>query len=241
MGRSKRNSENWLLTYSDFVTLLLVFFVLLYLLTPGVDQSTFDNFISFFQRSIGIIDESAVVDRETLKKRLMEEWQTIEQILKDMGLEDEVELEEIPEGVKITISNQLTFDSGSSDLRPEAEEILQEIAVIFDEEIVEMEVQGHTDTVPISENSHYQTNWHLGASRAVSVVQFIRTLTNLEPEKFKASSYGEYVPIASNQTAEGRRKNRRVEIYVRYEALAVQPLWFEPEENVNVEENSIRK
>ena len=64
MGKSEGNSETWLVTYSDLVTLLLVFFVLLYTLTPGVDQSTFDNFISYFQNSMSILNQSAITSQE---------------------------------------------------------------------------------------------------------------------------------------------------------------------------------
>lgn len=224
MGKPKRNTGNWLVTYSDLVTLLLVFFVLLFMLTPGVDESTFDNFISYFQKSIGIIENSSTLDnstssRETYQVEIMEKWNQVEQFLEQYNLSSQVDIERIPEGVKITLNDSLTFNSGSAELLPLAKMVLEEISEVFDDEIGETDVQGHTDTVQIREGSPYKTNWHLGAARSASVLLFIQERTSLDPGIFKATSHSEYKPVATNTTEEGRRQNRRVEIYVRYKRL----------------------
>ncbi|REL38674.1 hypothetical protein DYD21_01620 [Rhodohalobacter sp. SW132] len=224
MGRSKKSSGNWLMTYSDLVTLLLVFFVVLYMLTPGVDVSVFDNFLSYFQRSIGVIENTSVLEqntqsRDSYRMMVVEKWQVVEDLLEREGLEDQVHIEEISEGVKITLSDSLTFNSGSSELLPAARRVLAEVASVFDDEVEESEVQGHTDTVPVAASSYYRSNWHLGAARSVSVLKFIQERSDMEPERYKSSSFGEYRPVANNETASGRRLNRRVEIYVRYKGL----------------------
>lgn len=221
------------MTYSDLMTLLLVFFVLLYIITPSVDDSTFESFISYFQSSTGIIDKSSVVsqqanDRRDYRIEVIERWDVVEQYLEDHGLSSQVEIEHVPEGLKVTLSDELTFDSGSSELLPDARRVLTEIAAVFDEEVESAEIQGHTDNVPIGVNSDYQTNWHLGAARAVSVVQFIRDRASLDPDRFKASSFGEYKPVQTNETVAGRRQNRRVEIYVRYRGLLMENEMAEP-------------
>ena len=221
MGRSKRDSGNWLTTYSDLVTLLMVFFILLYVLTPGIDQSTFDNFISYFQNSVGVIDQSSLMSqqsKEEYKVEVMERWEVVEDFLEKHGLSEQAEITPIPEGVKITLSDSLTFNSGSDRLLPAAEMVLEEVAGVLDEEVGETESQGHTDNVPIS-NVRFRSNWHLGAARAVTTIQFVQERSGLEPTKFIATSYGEYRPVTSNETEAGRRQNRRVEIYVRYELL----------------------
>ena len=64
MGRSKGNSGSWLVTYSDMVTLLMVFFIVLYTMTPGIDQSQFDNFISYFQNSVGVMNKTSMVKED---------------------------------------------------------------------------------------------------------------------------------------------------------------------------------
>lgn len=225
MGRSKKSSGNWLVTYSDMVTLLLVFFVVLYTLTPGIDESIFDNFISYFQNSIGVIDNTSVLEKNTENAQsdyriaVVEKWKVVEDFLENRDLSDQVDIEMIPEGVKVTLSDSLTFNSGSSELLPAARDVLEEIAAVFDSEVEEAEVQGHTDSVPVAANSYYRSNWHLGAARGVSVLNFIQERSDMEPERYKASSFGEYRPVADNETPAGRRLNRRVEIYVRYKGL----------------------
>lgn len=224
MARSKKSSGNWLVTYSDLVTLLMVFFVLLYVLTPGIDQSVFENFISYFQNSVGVMNQSAIMsdleqDQEMKREEIANEWIVVDDFLEQHGLSSQVDLEIVPDGVKITLSDSLTFNSGSAQILPKAQMVLEKITEMFDEEVESTEVQGHTDNVPISRASYYRSNWHLGAARAVSVVQFIRERSQLAPENYKASSFGEYRPIDTNETALGRRQNRRVEIYVRYNGL----------------------
>lgn len=224
MGRSKKSSGNWLVTYSDLVTLLMVFFVVLYVMTPGIDQSKFDNFISYFQASIGVIDNTSVLeqnsnDAEDYRRQIVEQWSVVEDFLDQQGLSNQVDIEQVPDGVKVTLSDSLTFNSGSSNLLPAAERVLVEIAGIFNDEIAETEVQGHTDTDPVASSSYYRSNWHLGAARGVSVLKFIQERSDLEPERYKASSFGEFRPLTDNNTAAGKRINRRVEIYVRYKGL----------------------
>lgn len=224
MGRSKSNSGSWLVTYSDMVTLLMVFFIVLYTMTPGIDQSQFDNFISYFQSSVGVIKNNSVVkqksqDKDEYRMEIVEQWSVVEDFVNRRQLNNQVDIEQVDEGVKVTLGDSLTFNSGSSDLLPMAELVLEQIAGVFTDEIAETEVQGHTDTDPVANSSYYRSNWHLGAARGVSVLKFIQERSNLEPERYKASSYGEFRPIAENTTADGKRKNRRVEIYVRYKGL----------------------
>ncbi len=212
------------MTYSDMVTLLLVFFVVLYMLTPGVDFDTLQQFLRRFQGGMGVLQQQqTVIDRlsldrkDELKEQRLERWQALVDFIEDRQLDEFFEIDLIPEGIRITLSESVTFNSGSSDLLPQAQHILTEIADLFSDDIYETEVQGHTDNVPLRESAYYRSNWDLGAARAVSVVRFIKGISDLPPERFKASSYGEYRPVATNDTPVGRRTNRRVEIYVRYD------------------------
>jgi chemotaxis protein MotB len=206
------------------VTLLMVFFIVLYTMTPGIDKSQFENFISYFQSSMGVIESNTAVNQksersEDYREEIMDDWLELQKYIEKEQLNGQVEIEEVETGVKITLSDSLTFNSGSSDLLPRAERVLDEIANVFSDEIAETEVQGHTDTDPIASSSYYRSNWHLGAARGVSVLKYIQERSSLEPERYKASSFGEFHPIAENSTVKGKRKNRRVEIYVRYKGL----------------------
>lgn len=212
----KSGSGNWLTTYSDLVTLLLVFFVLLYVLTPGIDESTFNNIIAHFQNSNSVVLEKSSSSQKS-DDTLSQEWQQVEQFLEEEGFSEEVDIEKTEEGVKVTLNDSLTFNSGSARLLERSEIVLKRIAEAIGSDVREVKTHGHTDDMPISESSIYRTNWHLGAARAVSVVLFLNSESELASDKFEASSYGEFRPVASNDTPEGRRRNRRVEIYINYE------------------------
>lgn len=219
MGELERESGtgNWLTTYSDMVTLLLVFFVLLYVMTPGIDESTFNDIMSYFQSSTSVVLDNDEASKTQDDGQLREEWQEVQKFLEEQNYSKEVNIKKTEEGVKITLSDSLTFESGSAQLLERSEIVLERIAQAIGSDVREVKTHGHTDNVPISESSIYRTNWHLGAARAVSVVLFLNKNSTLKSEKFEASSYGEFRPVAPNDTPEGRRRNRRVEIYINYE------------------------
>ena len=225
MGKPKEDSGTWLMTYGDMVTLLLVFFVLLYTMTPGVEEEAFNAFISFFQKSSGMMPEKSGVTSnmqnninpeqpEDYMDEQMEKWQALASFAESTAGIDGVTLEATDSGFMITLSDSVAFKSGSSTLLDGAEQILDEIAESINSGFWEIEVQGHTDNVPISGGSMHQTNWHLGAARAVSVVQYMQQNSEVSPKDFKASSFGEFRPVQDNRTPEGRQANRRVEIYL---------------------------
>lgn len=227
MGKSEGGSETWLMTYSDMVTLLMVFFIVLYTMTPGVEDRAFNSFISYFQKNTGFFDDMSlnsesmenkdvqVEETQTMVDEAFEQWMAFADFLKEHELDSEVSVELLSDGVLITLSDSLTFESGSSVLLPEAKQVLKEVSKVLSERVKVIEVQGHTDNVPISGNSRFNTNWHLGAARAVTVVQELQQVASVPPDRFVATSYGEYKPVADNADSEGRRKNRRVEIYLR--------------------------
>lgn len=218
MGRSKKDSGTWLLTYSDLVTLLMVFFLMLYMLTGGVDEKTFTQFIVEFQGQKSVMEQPAVMDTEMIPREdlMVEAMQNLTDFVKDNRLEDQVILELMFDGIRISLSEEITFNSGSADLIPAARVLMAQIVQLFDEKIREIEVQGHTDNIPLAPSSYYPTNWDLGAGRATSVVKYLIENGPLGPDKYKASSYGEFQPLVPNDSEQGRRTNRRVEIYLRF-------------------------
>ena len=112
------------------------------------------------------------------------------------------------------MSGAILFDSGKADFRSEASPILNKIGTIlanFDDHIIKIE--GHTDNVPMS-SGRYESNMWLSTARATRVFEYLTEEKGLSPKTLEASGRGEYEPIASNQTAEGRAKNRRVEIKI---------------------------
>lgn len=222
MGRSKKDTGGWLMTYGDLVTLLMVFFVVLYTMTPGIEPTKFQEFLIPFQGNRSVLESKSIITPDNLITSMNEQaqqMQSLQDFIEDNELREQVELDLTPEGIRISLSEGVTFPSGSADLLPRALSILAEIATILTNDIHEIEVQGHTDDVPIGAGSRFRSNWDLGAGRAVSVVQVLINNSSVESRRFRATSFGEYRPIRENDSVENRQRNRRVEIYVRYTEL----------------------
>lgn len=217
MGKRTVKPVNWLLTYSDFITLLLIFFIVLYTLTPGIEMTKLNMILSTFKGGEGVLTESSVLPPESLVARMRraERWEDLSRFVEDRRLADQVQIDLMPEGSRIILREALTFPSGSSQLLQSSAAVLNEISYLFDSDVREIEVQGHTDNIPVRSGA-FRSNWELGAERAASVVRYLIENTDIPPDRFKASSHGEHRPLASNDTEEGRRANRRVEIYIRY-------------------------
>jgi len=143
------------------------------------------------------------------------------------GLGDELMISFNGDFLMLTLANDVWFASGSADLSADMIERAQVIAQLladnfYDDDPFEIIIAGHTDNVPIS-SGQYPSNWHLSNARATNFLFKLIENSNLDPWHFYTRSSGEYRPIASNNTAEGRQKNRRVEVMI---SLAREnPLW----------------
>lgn len=189
------------------------------LISNGVSEL---NELSEFYTDIGmneITEDATESDEwEEVKKQKVEASESMaDEIQKEVdsqNIGEEVGVEFDSQGVTLTLKGGFLFDSGSASLKPEAVPLLDKIAVIltkYNERIIEIE--GHTDNVPIA-NSHFADNMELSSVRALSVARYLIADKGFDPYYIKYSGRGEYVPIASNDTVEGRRLNRRVEIKV---------------------------
>ena len=118
--------------------------------------------------------------------------------------------------VIITVGSAGAFKSGSAELTRKAREIIKKIAEQNKKGRSEILVMGHTDNVPLTFGSNYRDNWDLAAARSASVVQQLSRNDSLDPKRMKAISYGETRPLESNETPNGRAKNRRIEREINY-------------------------
>lgn len=140
--------------------------------------------------------------------------ESIEGMAQQYGIQDQVEVDFNAQYVMLTLNGALLFDSGKAEIRNDAYPLVDKIGVIlqtYNQNIIEIE--GHTDNVPIH-SSKYPNNNVLSMYRALTVADYIRSITSLDPKYIKSSGRGEYVPIADNTTEEGRARNRRVEIKI---------------------------
>lgn len=149
---------------------------------------------------------------------LTESEQMSEQVgrlLESYGLEDQVDVEFNEQYTLISLSGALLFDSGEAEIREEVKPVMDKIAVILQNYSNNLiEIEGHTDNVPPGAGEKYESNDILSMYRALNVANYIRDNSKLNPAHIKSSGRGAYDPIADNSTAEGRAKNRRVEIKI---------------------------
>jgi Flagellar motor protein len=138
----------------------------------------------------------------------------IDVFIADNGLTSELETNLDSEYLKIRISDKALFDSGSAEIRQEARDIAMELSRILETAAgYEIIIAGHTDNVPIN-TREFPSNWDLSAKRALNFMKILLQNQALDPAKFSTIGYGEYKPIASNDTVEGRALNRRVEVLI---------------------------
>ncbi|RUT28066.1 flagellar motor protein MotB [Paenibacillus zeisoli] len=146
-------------------------------------------------------------DLEKLKKQM-------DNYIKVNGLSSQLDTKLNQSQLTITISDKALFASGDDTVKPESRKLAKAISVLLegfpDYEVI---VSGHTDNVPIS-NQQFDSNWDLSAGRALNFMKILLLNSKLDPRKFVSTGYGEYHPVASNSTDEGRSKNRRVEVSI---------------------------
>lgn len=154
-----------------------------------------------------ILDEAGLAESETLSE-------LIEEAVVEKNLSDNIDIDFTAQYVELTLKGSLLFDSGSAVLKEEIFPTLEQVGVILERYAGgTVEIEGHTDNVPIS-TARFANNNELSSARALSVFDFLVEHTALNPAEIKHAGRGEYVPVADNATDEGRAKNRRVEIRI---------------------------
>lgn len=224
------NSERWTVTYSDLMNLLLVFFIVLYS-TANQDTERAKEVLSAIAGAMSgtefILDGSgdSILDsysggeltNEAIEARNMEAVkEAVEQMSEAMGMAEgsiDVVIDEI--GVHIKIKDAVLFNSGSAAINANAQPVMVKLGEILKNLPNNyIQVEGHTDNIPMGGNPNIPTNWELGSLRAVNVLRMLVEKAALNPAYLNATSYGEFRPIDTNSTPEGRANNRRVEITI---------------------------
>jgi chemotaxis protein MotB len=220
---TKTGHDRWLVSYSDFITLLFAFFVVMYSISQ-VNEDKYRTLTetlndTFVQRSVN--QEQGEQDTESAA----EQTELIQ--LDDLQLEFEQSFASLAKGsltlsanenwVELTLPSELLFASGSAEPKKQASKIFAQISDIVANYENEIQVIGHTDNIPIN-NREYRNNWYLSSARAVAIVNYL-SFQGVNPERLSAIGFGEYRPVASNDTDEGRAANRRVVLRVSSQAV----------------------
>ena len=235
------NLERWLVSYSDFITLLFATFVVLYALsqTDVAELSKIDESLqrafstaSILQGNDGVLDSGqSILDSSAgngFIQELMAEYispkyesQSFEQIeksideLKKNGQLEGVDAKITDQGLSITFEEKYLFDSGSAELSPASKKLLDKIGVLIFEKFVmhNIRVEGHTDSMPIA-SAKYPSNWELSSARACTIVRYMIQRFKFSPSLFTAVGYADTRPAKNEKGQVNSRMSRRVEILV---------------------------
>lgn len=226
----KDNSERWLLTYADLITLLMVFFVVLYATTTtdlqkfaqlaGSLQKAFNVNVLQGQGSSALLQSGSSSSSVNVNVREQQDYQKLVNVLRSYEQSQGQNAQKITititsRGIDINVPGELLFYSGTNILKPDGMQALNVISQVVSSVPNNVEVDGHTDNIP--ENTvQYPTNWELSAARAVAVVRYFIEQDNLNPGRFTAAGLSQYHPIADNSTRDGQARNRRADIIILY-------------------------
>jgi chemotaxis protein MotB len=163
--------------------------------------------------------DAATKQAELEKQAKIDELKhTYDNLLDEMKTEvakGEITISQLRDKLTVNVLDEILFDSGSTQIKPRGLTVLKRVGDILDnvkDKIIVIE--GHTDNVQISRElaKKYPTNWELSTARATSVVRYLQDESKLDPERLSAAGYGLYHPVDTNDTPEGRQRNRRIEI-----------------------------
>lgn len=223
------NHERWLLSYADFITLLMIFFIIMYSMSE-MDKSKYNELASVFSVEMGgggtgilkggngaTDSETSVADKEATEEQKQEEVkESIDAYIDTSELNDSVTTSIEERGLVLSFNNALFFDSGNAEIKVDQTEKFADIGELLNQPALKdsfIRVEGYTDSVPVS-NPQYKSNWDLSALRASNVAQIIIKDSGIDPKRVSVVGYGEYRPKADNKTKEGRLENRRVDILI---------------------------
>jgi chemotaxis protein MotB len=214
--------QRWLISYADYMTLLCAFFIMLYsveLLNKKQNEAVQDILEGMFstqgQQVLPESDDSKTINNHT--NGVMPLYQTIKQQLQVFIDSDELILEQEGEWIKIRLKTDLLFPIGGWEINDQMMDMIEQLAMVVRPIPNEINIEGHTDDVPISTTS-VVSNWDLSALRAVAVVRAFE-LSGVAPQRMTAIALSYHKPLFTNDSDEHRSSNRRVEISIKQGSL----------------------
>ncbi|MFD2411749.1 flagellar motor protein MotB [Paenibacillus rhizoplanae] len=269
----KESRDRWMITYADLITLLLIFFVILYAMSSldsqkyaivsGSLSDTFKNGSKVLEGGSGVLEGHPGITGTDVSKGPNEDGGTaggpsatgsanadglnatgqtgdgaghqpsarelafreqeaklaalmgvITQYVEENNLGEQIFVADKPQGIAITLSDRFLFDAGKAELKSPAFPALRQLSGLFRGIGATISIEGHTDNVPVTPGSVYKDNWDLSGARALSVLRFFLDKEGLSPDTFQYAGYADTRPAYDNTSAEGKQRNRRVELIV---------------------------
>jgi chemotaxis protein MotB len=219
---------SWQPVYTGFVLIMLCFFVMLTSFA-SLQKSKVAQFVKSFSNAVRVFQggqnlepgqtmmnsDAVVVDKENQLARLFEK---VNFHRRQAGLAH-LDIVQTPKGVVITLSDKMLFDSGEASFSHNARPLLNKIATIIQRIKVPVEIEGHTDDVPIA-SPQYPSNWELSTARAVNVLRYLAEKRGVDLKLLSALGKSQFHPVVPNSSVTNRNRNRRVEMIFK-------PQWAE--------------
>ncbi len=228
--------NRWVISYADFVTMLLALFMVMFATNSMGEMKVKD-----VNKSIQKVFAAKTIEQNEMPEEILElapvkqptegvlentgksildggdgildTQQLVEQIQKEMEIDTPVKVIKSDRGVVIRLNDTMLFDPGSAIIKPQAKITLDKIAKTLEKFRNPILIEGHTDSMPI-QNERFPSNWELSTARATNIIKYLTKVHSFPPGRLSAVGYGEYMPIEKNTTPQGRAKNRRVDIIV---------------------------
>ncbi|OGR86127.1 MAG: hypothetical protein A3J74_07500 [Elusimicrobia bacterium RIFCSPHIGHO2_02_FULL_57_9] len=199
-------SQLWMVPYADLMSTLVILFMALFAYAYSQKSPEYARALAQIET-----DVAGRKQADRAQARLQETEMAV-QIKKEMNrlALDDFGVEVTSRYIRLTLPTPVIFAEGSQRLSPRAKGLLEALARLFSEVSNPVLVEGHSDNLPIV-GGGYRSNWELSAARSFSVIKFLIS-QDMDPQRFHARGYGEYRPLAANDTREGRKRNRRIEI-----------------------------
>ncbi|SFV03085.1 flagellar motor protein MotD [Pseudoduganella namucuonensis] len=224
------NHERWLISYSDFITLLFAFFVVMYAIS-SVNIGKYKVFSDALGDAFGGQGSATPVNTQVLnlpipnpalkrrtelmrkeKEQMTKLAQDLLSTMAPLVKEGKVRVTQNSRGVSVEINASVLFDPGLAKLTAESREALVAVAGLLKTDTHNVQVEGHTDNVPIS-NTYFPSNWELSAARAGAVVRLFID-AGMAPSRLSAVGHADNIPVAPNDQPESRARNRRVAVTI---------------------------
>jgi chemotaxis protein MotB len=210
-SRSSIDSDgNWLITLSDLLSLLLVCFVVFFVMTKNAGRP-----VTAVEKATSVrapAPDSEAQKAASVNEAIMAEMNAK---IKKHDLGDDVSVRAVDREIIITMKEKVTFRPGEAETLEDSKPILDNIArVIQQHDTFQIEIEGHTDNVPIK-TQLYPSNWELSVARATSVLKYFISDHGISPSRLSIKGNADQKPVAENDTQENRAQNRRVEIRLK--------------------------
>ncbi|AGF56404.1 chemotaxis protein MotB [Clostridium saccharoperbutylacetonicum] len=231
MRKEKDNTDRWMLSYLDFITLMMIFFLMMYAISNvdnkkvetlanslkiGFNSGNGKNVIAVTDNTNSPDSTDESVDESyssTESEKLTDIKRKVDELVNNSELKGGVTTSIQERGLVISFNDNLFFNSGEATIKPDFQGKLISISKILNGIDNYIHVEGHTDNVAIN-TTYFHSNWQLSSIRAANVVEFLISQGNVKPERLSSIGYGEYRPVKSNSTEEGKAANRRVDIVI---------------------------